>query len=64
MGGGEIECLGRENVKEQCGGGEGLNPIGWRDTSLEQEGANNIIDGTNNAFGFTVLGGGVWTRHA
>ena len=50
--GGEVECLGGKNVKEGCGG-KSLNPIGWGDTGLKQEGANNIIDGTNNAFNFT-----------
>jgi hypothetical protein len=35
-----------------------------RDGCLNQQGANNIIDGANNAFSFTVLGGGVRARHA
>ena len=52
--GGETECLGRKNI-EECGGVEGLNPISWWDTNLKQERANDIIDGMDNSFTFTVL---------
>jgi len=52
--GGETKCLGRKNI-EECGGGEGLNPISWWDTSLKQERANDIIDGMDNAFTFSIL---------
>ena len=61
--GGEVECLGGKNVKEEGCGGKSLNPIGWGDTGLKQEGTNNIIDGTNNAFSFTVLRRGIRTGH-
>ena len=47
----------------RCGGGEGLNPISWWDTSLKQERVNNIIDGSDNAFSFTVFRRGIWTGH-
>ena len=61
--GGEVECLGGKNVKEEGCGGKSLNQIGLGDTGLKQEGANNIIDGTNNAFNFTVLRRGIRTGH-
>jgi hypothetical protein len=47
----------------RCGGGEGLNPISWWDTSLKQERANDIIDGSDNAFSFIVFRRGIWTGH-
>ena len=62
--GGGSNRLGGQNVKKRCRRGEGLNPIGGGHGRLKQQGANDIIDGANNAFGFTVLGRGVGARHA
>ena len=31
---------------------------------MKKHRANNIVCGTNDTLGFTVLGGGVWARHA
>jgi hypothetical protein len=33
--GGETKCLGRRDI-EECGGGEGLNPISWWNASLKR----------------------------
>lgn len=60
----ELKRLRREDVEEVCGSGEGLSPVGWRHAGLEQQGADNIVSGSNDALSFTVLGGGVGTGHA
>lgn len=31
---------------------------------MEKKGTNNIVDGSNNAFSSTILGGGIGTGHA
>jgi hypothetical protein len=31
---------------------------------MEKKGTNNILDGSNNAFSSTILGGGIGTGHA
>jgi len=43
---------------------ESLDPVGWRHGGLKQQGANNIIDGANNAFSFTILRRSVGAGHA
>ena len=40
-----------------------LSPVAPRKICLKQQGADNIVDGTNDTLSFTVLGGGVWTGH-
>lgn len=50
-------------VDEMCGGVESLDPEGSRKASLKQQRLHNIVEGTKNALGFTVLGGGVRARH-
>lgn len=40
-----------------------LNPGGRERRILEQEGANNIVGGTNDALSFTVPGKGVGAGH-
>ena len=61
---GEGEGLGRQDVKEGGRRGECLDPVGGRHGGLKQQGANNIIDGANNVFSFTVLWRGVRAGHA
>ena len=61
---GEVEGLGRQNVKEGGRRGEGLDPVAGRHGGLKQQGANDIINGANNTFGFTILRRGVGTRHS
>jgi hypothetical protein len=46
------------------GGGEGINPIGRGHGCLEQESANDVVGGADNALGFAILLRGVWARHA
>ena len=60
---GKLQRFGGQNVYEICGGGKRFNPIGSEHTPLEQQRANDIINGTNNALSFTVLGGSGGTRH-
>ena len=52
---GHVQCLGREEVEEVRGGGQGLDPVVGRQTGLEQERAKDIVGGTNNPLGSTVL---------
>jgi hypothetical protein len=47
-------------VEEVCGGVKRFNPKSSRHVSLKKQGANNIINGANNAFNFTVLWRRVW----
>jgi hypothetical protein len=42
---------------------KGGGPKTRGDGRLNEQGANDIIDGANNAFSFTVLGRGVRARH-
>jgi len=60
----KIERLGGQDVQQVCGGGERYSPIARRNTTLEQKGANSVIDSANNPFSFTVLRGSIWTGHA
>ena len=50
---GHVQHLGREEVEEVCGGGQGLDP--GRQTGLEQERAKDIVGGTNNPLSSTIL---------
>ena len=61
---GEIECLSGKNVQQICGSAEGGCPKPGGNASLKKKRANDIIDGSNDAFGFTMLRRGVWTGHA
>jgi len=61
---GEIECLGRKKVQQICSSAECGCPKPGRNASLKKKRANDIVDGPNDAFSFTVLRGGVWTGHA
>ena len=60
----EVEGFGRQNVKEGGRRGECLDPVGGRHGGLKQQGANNIIDGADNALSFTILRRGVGAGHA
>jgi len=61
---GGLECFCGDQVEEVGGCMERLHPERGRCRYLEQKGANNIISGANNAFSFTVLGGGAGAGHA
>jgi hypothetical protein len=55
--------LGGEAVQQICGGVELFYPVVSRNRSLKKQGTQYIIDGVNDAFGFTVLRRSVGTRH-
>jgi hypothetical protein len=58
------EGFGRKNVEEVCSHTKGSDPEGKWYTRVEEWGANHIISGMNNAFGFANLSGSVGARHA
>ena len=63
MGAGGRNRLGGETIEEVGGSTETLNPIPRRERSLEKQGANNIINGTDDTLRFTILRRRVGTRH-
>jgi hypothetical protein len=52
-----------EAVQQICGGVEPFYPVASRNRSLKKQGTHHIIDGVNDAFGFTILRRSVGTRH-
>ena len=60
---GEVESLGWQDVKERRRCGESLNLVSRRHEGLKQQGANDIIYGANNTFGFTILRRSIRARH-
>ena len=46
------------------GSGKSISPIGGGHGSLEEQGASDIVDGTNHALGFAILLRGIGARHA
>jgi hypothetical protein len=44
----------RMNVKEESGGGEGIRPKAWWHVGMEQEGADAIVEGVEDAFITTI----------
>ena len=38
-----------------------MRPMVGRDKSMEEKGANHIVNGPDDTFGFPILGGRVWT---
>jgi hypothetical protein len=64
VGSGGGESFSGEAVHQICGSVKGLNPVSWRETHLKQKGTQSVIDGAKGTLGFTILLGGVWTRHA
>jgi hypothetical protein len=55
--------LGGETVQQICGSVEPFYPVASRNRRLKKQGAQHIIDGTDDTFGFTVLQRSVGTRH-
>ena len=45
------------------GSGKSISPIGGGHGSLEEQGASDIVDGTNHALGFAILLRGIGARH-
>jgi len=60
----KIERLGGQDVQQVRGGGERCSPVARGNASLEQKGANNVIDSANNPFSFTILRRSIGTGHA
>ena len=60
---GEVEGLGWQDVNQRGRRGEGLNLVGGGHGCLKQQGANDIIYGVNNTFGFTILRRSIRARH-
>jgi hypothetical protein len=52
----------RPNVNEKSGGGEGIRPKAWWNVGMEQEGADAIVEGAEDAFSMAVLLRSVGTR--
>jgi hypothetical protein len=42
---------------------ESFSPITPMKGSLDKKSADDIVNGTNDTFGFTILRGCVWARH-
>jgi hypothetical protein len=59
-GGGEGEGFSGKNVEKVCCHSEGRDPKGRRNARMKEKGANDIVSGANNAFGFAVLSRSVW----
>ena len=64
MRGRETKGLGGQDVEEKSCSVQRLGPIRRRHARLKQKGADDIVSGTNDPFGFTVLRRRVGTRHA
>jgi hypothetical protein len=42
---------------------QSFSPITPEKESLDKQSADDIVNGTNDMFGFTILRGCVWARH-
>jgi hypothetical protein len=62
-GGREGESLSGMAVQEIGGSMKRLNPVRRWSTSLNQKGAYDVVGGTDNTLGLTVLWGSVRARH-
>jgi hypothetical protein len=60
---GRADRLGGEPVQQICGGAKPFYPVVSRNRSLKEQGAQHIINGVNDALGFTILWRIVWIRH-
>jgi hypothetical protein len=50
-------------VQEVCSCVQSFSPITPGKGSLNKQSADNIVNGTNDTFGCTILWGCVWARH-
>ena len=60
---GGADRLRGEAVQQVCGSVETFRPVAPGKGSLDQQGANNVINGANNTLSFTILRRSVRTRH-
>ena len=51
-----LNRLGGETIEKVCRGVKPLSPVASRKMCLKEQSANDVVDGTNDTFGFTVLG--------
>jgi hypothetical protein len=58
-----LNSLCQKTVQEVCSCVQSFNPITHEKGSLDKQSADDIVNGTNDTFGFTILQGCVWTRH-
>jgi hypothetical protein len=58
-----INSLCRKVVQEVCSCVQSFSPITSRKGSLDKQSADDIVNGMNDTFGFTILRGYVWARH-
>lgn len=54
----------RPAVDEVCSSRQGFDPESAGHASMEQKGADAIIQSSNDPFSFAILGGGIWTGKA
>ena len=64
VGGAVLKGFGGVKVEQECGSVKGFDPIYGGHTCLEKKGSDHVICRANDALGFAVLVGCVWTRHA
>lgn len=58
-----LNSLCRKAVQEVCSSVQSFSPITPGKGSLDKQSADDIVNGTNDTFGFTILRGCVWARH-
>jgi hypothetical protein len=58
-----LNSLCRKAVQEVCNCVQSFSPITPEKGSLDKQNADDIVNGTNGTFGFTILRGCVWARH-
>jgi hypothetical protein len=61
---GRADCLVGEAVQQICGGVEPFFLVASRNRCLKKQGAQHIIDGAEDALGFTILWRSVGIRHS
>jgi hypothetical protein len=58
-----LNSLCRKAVQEVCSCVQFFSPITSEKGILDKQSADDIVNGTNDTLGFTILRGCVWARH-
>jgi hypothetical protein len=58
-----LNSLCRKAVQEVCSSVQSFSLITPGKGSLDKQSADDIVNGTNDTFNFTILRGCVWARH-
>jgi hypothetical protein len=58
-----LNSLYRKAVQEVCSSVQSFSPIMLGKGILDKQSADNIVNETNDTFGFIILRGCVWARH-